>query len=125
MGTPFASVIAHINSHSDGRLKKDIEPISSSTSLTKVLQLNPVYYKWKKELVTSSFLKAHGEGKQIGLIAQEVEDIIPEVMTEGELKGKDWKGVNYPKLTTMLIGAVKEQQKQIEELKTRITELES
>ena len=125
MGTPFASVISHINSHSDGRLKKDIEPISSSTSLTKVLQLNPVYYKWKKELVTSSFLKAHGEGKQIGLIAQEVEDIIPEVMTEGELKGKDWKGVNYPKLTTMLIGAVKEQQKQIEELKTRITELES
>ena len=125
MGTPFALVIAHINSHSDGRLKKDIEPISSSTSLTKVLQLNPVYYKWKKELVTSSFLKAHGEGKQIGLIAQEVEDIIPEVMTEGELKGKDWKGVNYPKLTTMLIGAVKEQQKQIEELKTRITELES
>ena len=125
MGTPFAQVIAHINSHSDGRLKKDIEPISSSTSLTKVLQLNPVYYKWKKDLVPSSFLKAHGEGKQIGLIAQEVEDIIPEVMTEGELKGKDWKGVNYPKLTTMLIGAVKEQQKQIEELKTRITELES
>jgi len=125
MSTPFTQVISHINSHSDGRLKKDIEPISSSTSLTKVLQLNPVYYKWKKELVTSSFLKAHGEGKQIGLIAQEVEDIIPEVMTEGELKGKDWKGVNYPKLTTMLIGAVKEQQKQIEELKTRITELES
>ena len=125
MGQPFISVIAHINSHSDGRLKKDIEPISSSTSLTKVLQLNPVYYKWKKDLVPSSFLKAHGEGRQIGLIAQEVEDIIPEVMTDGELKGKDWKGVNYPKLTTMLIGAVKEQQEQIEELKTRITELES
>ena len=121
---PFKSVIAHML-HSDRRLKKDIEPISDSTSLTKVLQLNRVYYKWKKDLVPSSFLKAHGEGRQIGLIAQEVEDIIPEVMTEGELKGKDWKGVNYPKLTTMLIGAVKEQQEQIEELKTRITELES
>jgi hypothetical protein len=125
MNTPFAQVITHINSHSDRRLKDNIEPISSSTSLTKVLQLNPVYYKWKKDLVTSSFLKSHGEGRQIGLIAQEVEDIIPEVMTEGELMGKDWKGVNYPKLTTMLIGAVKEQQEQIEELKTRITELES
>ena len=125
MGTPFIQVISHINSHSDGRLKKDIEPISSSTSLTKVLQLNPVYYKWKKELVTSSFLKAHGEGKQIGLIAQEVEDIIPEVVKDGALYDEQWKGINYSKLTAVLIGAVKEQQKQIEELKTRITELES
>ncbi len=124
MGVPFASVIAHMT-HSDRRLKKDIEPISNSTSLTKVLQLNPVYYTWKKDLVPSSFLKAHGDGKQIGLIAQEVEDIIPEVIKEGELQDETWKGINYSKLTTVLIGAVKEQQKQIEELKTRITELES
>lgn len=124
MGVPFASVIAHMT-HSDRRLKKDIEPISNSTSLTKVLQLNPVYYTWKKDLVPSSFLKAHGEGKQIGLIAQEVEDIIPEVIKEGELQDETWKGINYSKLTTVLIGAVKEQQEQIEELKTRITELES
>jgi len=123
-GTPFKSVVAHML-HSDRRLKKDIEPISNSTSLTKVLQLNPVYYKWKKDLVPSSFLKAHGEGKQIGLIAQEVEDIIPEVIKEGELQDETWKGINYSKLTTVLIGAVKEQQEQIEELKTRITELES
>ena len=124
MGVPFASVIAHMT-HSDRRLKKDIEPISNSTSLTKVLQLNPVYYTWKKDLVPSSFLKAHGDGKQIGLIAQEVEDIIPEVIKEGELQDETWKGINYSKLTTVLIGAVKEQQEQIEELKTRITELES
>ena len=123
-GTSFKSIIGHI-AHSDGRLKDNIEPISSSTSLTKVLQLNPVYYKWKKDLVPSSFLKAHGEGKQIGLIAQEVEDIIPEVVKDGALYDKQWKGINYSKLTAMLIGAVKEQQEQIEELKTRITELES
>tara|TARA_Y100000385_G_scaffold287628_1_gene352263 strand:+ start:688 stop:1497 length:810 start_codon:yes stop_codon:yes gene_type:complete len=123
-GTSFKSIIAHI-AHSDARLKENIEPISSSTSLTKVLQLNPVYYKWRKDIVPSSFLKAYGEGKQIGLIAQEVEDIIPEVVKEGTLYDKQWKGINYSKLTAMLIGAVKEQQEQIEELKNRITELES
>ena len=123
-GTNFKSIIGHI-AHSDGRLKDNIEPISSSTSLTKVLQLNPVYYKWRKDIVPSSFLKAYGEGRQIGLIAQEVEDIIPEVIKDGALYDKQWKGINYSKLTAMLIGAVKEQQEQIEELKTRITELES
>jgi len=123
-GTNFKSIIGHI-AHSDGRLKEDIEPISSSTSLTKVLQLNPVCYKWRKDIVPSSFLKSHGEGKQIGLIAQEVEDIIPEVVKDGALYDEQWKGINYSKLTAVLIGAVKEQQKQIEELKTRITELES
>ncbi len=123
-GVPFKSIIGHI-AHSDGRLKDNIEPISSSTSLTKVLQLNPVYYKWRKDIVPSSFLKAYGEGRQIGLIAQEVEDIIPEVIKDGTLYDKQWKGINYSKLTAMLIGAVKEQQEQIEELKTRITELES
>ena len=123
-GTSFKSIIGHI-AHSDGRLKDNIEPISSSTSLTKVLQLNPVYYKWRKDIVPSSFLKAYGEGRQIGLIAQEVEDIIPEIIKDGTLYDKQWKGINYSKLTAMLIGAVKEQQEQIEELKTRITELES
>jgi len=123
-GTSFKSIIGHI-AHSDGRLKDNIEPISSSTSLTKVLQLNPVYYKWRKDIVPSSFLKAYGEGRQIGLIAQEVEDIIPEVIKDGALYDKQWKGINYSKLTAVLIGAVKEQQEQIEELKTRITELES
>ena len=123
-GTNFASIISHI-AHSDGRLKENIEPISSSTSLMKVLQLNPVYYKWRKDIVPSSFLKAHGEGKQIGLIAQEVEDIVPEVIKDGALYDEQWKGVNYSKLTAVLIGAVKEQQKQIEELKTRIAVLES
>ena len=117
--------LALLHTHSDSRLKKKIESIPNSTSLTKVLQLNPVYYEWREDILPSAFVKNHKPGRQIGLIAQEIEDIIPEVMTEGELKGKDWKGVNYSKLTAMLIGAVKEQQKQIEELKTRITELES
>jgi len=112
-----------LHTHSDARLKKNIEPIPSS--LTKVLQLNPVYYEWREDILPSAFVKNHRQGRQIGLIAQEVEEIIPEVVKEEKIYDKEWKGVNYEKLTAVLIGAVKEQQEQIEELKTRITELES
>jgi len=112
-----------LHTHSDARLKKNIEPIPSP--LTKVLQLNPVYYEWREDILPSAFVKNHRQGRQIGLIAQEVEEIIPEVVREEKIYDDEWKGVNYEKLTAMLIGAVKEQQKQIEELKTRITELES
>jgi hypothetical protein len=124
MGLPFATVIAHI-AHSDARLKRNIEPIPNSTSLTKVLQLNPVSYNWRKDIVPSSFFKAHGEGKQIGLIAQEVEEVIPELVRGEKLQDKKWKGIKYEKLIPLLIGAIKEQQTQIEELQERISVLES
>ena len=114
-----------LHTHSDSRLKKKIESIPNSTSLTKVLQLNPVYYEWREDILPSAFVKNHKQGRQIGLIAQEIEDIIPEVVKEEKIYDEKWKGVNYEKLTAVLIGAVKEQQEQIEELKTRITELES
>ena len=114
-----------LHTHSDSRLKKKIESIPNSTSLTKVLQLNPVYYEWREDILPSAFVKNHKKGRQIGLIAQEIEDIIPEVVKEEKIYDEKWKGVNYEKLTAVLIGAVKEQQEQIEELKTRITELES
>ena len=117
--------LALLHTHSDSRLKKKIESIPNSTSLTKVLQLNPVYYEWREDILPSAFVKNHKQGRQIGLIAQEIEDIIPEVVKEEKIYDKEWKGVNYEKLTAVLIGAVKEQQEQIEELKTRITELES
>tara|TARA_R100000900_G_scaffold97701_1_gene75695 strand:- start:722 stop:1522 length:801 start_codon:yes stop_codon:yes gene_type:complete len=117
--------LALLHTHSDSRLKKKIESIPNSTSLTKVLQLNPVYYEWREDILPSAFVKNHRQGRQIGLIAQEVEEIIPEIVKEEKIYDDEWKGVNYEKLTAVLIGAVKEQQKQIEELKTRITELES
>ena len=93
--------------------------------MTKVLQLNPVYYEWREDILPSAFVKNHKQGRQIGLIAQEVEEIIPEVVREEKIYDGEWKGVNYEKLTAVLIGAVKEQQEQIEELKTRIAVLES
>ena len=90
---------------SDARLKKDIDPIN--LGLEAILQLEGKTYKWSD---TSRSQQTH-----IGLIAQEVEKVIPELVTEDE---NGFKAIAYAKLTTILIEAIKEQQ-------TRITELEN
>ena len=98
---------------SDRRLKENIQVLDSS--LEKVMHLQGVKYDWKEE----------GRGKnQIGLIAQEVEEIVPEVVnTIGDNLGKleDMKVVNYSALVPVLIEAIKEQQEQIDKL-TNIVE---
>lgn len=101
-------------SFSDRRLKTNVKPLENN--LEKVLALHPVSYQWKE-----------GERKgstDIGLIAQEVEEIVPEVVREQErLEGdstKTYKTVDYEHLVSVLIGAVKEQQEQINELKSKM-----
>ncbi|MDD5700155.1 MAG: tail fiber domain-containing protein [Candidatus Nanoarchaeia archaeon] len=91
---------------SDKALKTNIQPLQNS--LSKIKQLNGVSFNWK----------SNGE-KSIGLIAQDVEKVYPELVsgTEGN------KGVEYGNLVAVLIEAVKEQQKQIDELKSQIQEL--
>ena len=110
--------------HSDIRLKKNIKRIEDSTSLSKVMQLNPVYYEWKENTPTS-LQKNYPEGRQIGLIAQEVEKYIPEVVKTEPLYDKEYKGIDYGRLVTVLIGAVQEQQKEITELKEKVAALEA
>ena len=110
--------------HSDIRLKKNIKRIEDSTSLSKVMQLNPVSYEWK-ENTPSSLRKNYPEGRQIGLIAQEVQKYIPEVVKTEPLYDKEYKGIDYGRLVTVLIGAVQEQQKEITELKEKVAALEA
>ncbi len=114
--------IGWLHSHSDSRIKKNINPLDNS--LNSVLKLNPVSYEWRKDLLPTDFLKTQKEGVQFGLIAQEVEEVIPQLVKDEKLYDKEWKGIDYARLTTVLIGAVKEQQTQIEELKERISVLE-
>ena len=105
---------------------KNITPYNNS--LNTILKLNPISYEWRKELLPSDYLKIgyRKDGKQIGLIAQEVEEVVPEIVKDVQVtEHQSWKGIDYEKLTTVLIGAVKEQQTQIEELKERISVLES
>ena len=110
--------------HSDIRLKKNIKRIEDSASLSKLMQLNPVSYEWK-ENTPSSLRKNYPEGRQIGLIAQEVQKYIPEVVKTEPLYDKEYKGIDYGRLVTVLIGAVQEQQKEITELKEKVAALEA
>jgi len=97
------------NETSDIRLKKDIEPIENA--LTKVMKMRGIHYNWR----TGEFPdKDLGSDRQIGVIAQEVEKIVPELV---ETDSEGWKSVQYSNITALLIEAVKEQQKIIEELR--------
>ena len=70
------------------------------------MKLKPKQYDWKKD-----------NRKDIGFIAQEVEEVIPEIVKNNEWFDDKIKTMDYEKLTAVLIKAVQEQQKQIEELK--------
>jgi hypothetical protein len=85
---------------SDIRLKKDV--ISASDLLSKALSLDPVRYHFK------SMPDAQME---LGLIAQEVQEILPELVEEG-----DFLTLNYSGLSVVAIGAIKEQQEMIKTL---------
>lgn len=102
---------------SDKRLKKDISILSDS--LSKVKNLRGVNFKWDKTNEPDFIIdESEKEKQQIGLIAQEVELIYPELVY---LNGvKDYKGVRYPELTAVLIEAVKELSLQNDELKQKL-----
>jgi hypothetical protein len=97
---------------SDARMKTAIEPLQYG--LKEVMQMNPVKYQWKDDS-TGLF--------KIGLIAQEVRSIIPEVVSGDEKKEN--LGMNYSELVPVLINAIKDQQKQINGIQTRINSLKN
>ena len=101
---------------SDIRYKKNIHSIISP--INKLMQLNGVFYYLRCE----EFPQMGFDSKeQIGLIAQEVEKVLPNVVVTGN---NGYKGIDYSKLVPLLIESIKEQQKQIEELKIKIRSIE-
>ena len=101
---------------SDERWKKNITPFEES--LDKVNQLQGVSYEWKVDEYPD---QGFTEGKQIGLIAQDVEKLIPEIVHTND---NGYKSISYEKLTAVLVEAIKAQQAQIEDLKARISALD-
>ena len=97
---------------SDITLKKDITTLDNA--LDKILQLRGVNFFWKDAW--------RGEGSQVGLVAQEVEKVFPEVVSTFDKSGL--KGVQYDRLVAPLIEAVKEQQKEISEQGALIKKLQ-
>jgi hypothetical protein len=92
---------------SDIRLKDNITDLSFNNALTKVLSLQPKQFT----------LKNDPSQKISGLIAQDVEQIAPELVVTDE---KGYKQIKYGDIQWLLIEAIKEQQKEIEELKVQI-----
>jgi len=94
-------------SSSDKNWKKNIKNINSP--LEKLSQINGVEFDWIEDE------PIHGnKGHDIGVIAQEIEQILPEIVQTRE---SGMKAVQYDKIIPLLIESIKEQQKQIEELK--------
>ncbi|MCH8838244.1 MAG: tail fiber domain-containing protein [Candidatus Marinimicrobia bacterium] len=101
---------------SDIRWKRNITSLEGA--LEKVLALRGVQFEWNLDDYPD---RGFHEGKQIGFIAQEVEEILPELVRENK---DGYKAVDYPKITAVLMEAIKEQQKQIEQLKAAVAALQ-
>ena len=110
-------VVAFSTTTSDARLKDNVTTIDNA--LDKVLAMRGVEFDWNAT--------SRKDQHDLGLIAQEVEAVFPELVREkhlrvGEMEGNEelYKTVDYEKLTAVLIEAVKEQQAQIDELRNRL-----
>jgi len=107
---------------SDIRFKKNITPLENS--LEKIKKLQGVKYEWNE------FVNSVRDGYKlnvpiIGLIAQDVEKIVPEVVDLWKLSDdcQDARSIDYPRLTPLLIEAIKEQQIIIENQNQKIENL--
>ena len=104
-------VVAYASS--DIRFKNNITPITNA--LDKLSKIGGYTFEWNEI--------SHKETgkKDIGVVAQEVEEILPEIV---QTRSNGYKAVDYQKLTALLIESVKEQQVIIDDLKSRIERLE-
>ncbi len=102
---------------SDERLKHNIRSLAGG--LDKITCLRGVSYEWKPDETGERIFPS---GEQIGLIAQEVQKVVPQAVNEDE---DGYLAVDYTRLVPLLIEGMKEQQLTIEELKERLARLES
>jgi hypothetical protein len=103
-GTVYSNAGTLTNTNpSDRRLKTNIIPLTYG--LSDILKLNPVSYNWKDGT----------NGKQFGFIAQEVQEVMPDAVKNGE-----YLGLEKDAIYSALVNAIKEQQAQINELKSQL-----
>lgn len=101
---------ADITAYSDARLKENIVTIDDALNI--VLKLKGVYYNRKDDETKT---------RKVGVIAQDVEKILPEVVTYAE--DIDQYGVDYGKMAGVFIEAIKTQQQKIDKLENEVIEL--
>lgn len=103
---------------SDLRLKKDIRAFGGDM-LSRALQLRPVYYRWRQDQAPHRLAAASGEA--YGFIAQEVEQLFPDMVTMTE---DGFKAIDYGKVPYVLLEALKEEHAKVEILESRVAALE-
>lgn len=92
---------------SDERLKDNITPIEGA--LDKINQIGGYGFDWNDN--------SEHSGHDVGVIAQEIEKVLPEVVVD---RDNGYKAVRYDKIVALLINAIKEQQLQIDELRSKL-----
>ena len=102
---------------SDRSLKRDVRGVAGA--LDKVMSLEGVSFLWRTDEYED---RNFDSGRHYGLIAQDVETVLPEVVTEG---AEGERAVAYAEIIPVLIEAMKTQQGRIEVLEGRLAELES
>jgi hypothetical protein len=98
-------------SSSSIRWKRDIRPIDEA--IVKVMSLRGVYFNWDAE---------HGGQHDVGMVAEEVGEVLPEIV-EYEENGIDATGMDYGKLTPLLVEAVKALKTELDQLQKENTDL--
>jgi hypothetical protein len=103
---------------SDARFKTNVRSISSP--LEKVKSLRGVYFNWDQKSFPN---KDFSDKTELGFIAQEVEKVLPEVVSKDN-SPEEYRSVKYDKVVALLVEAIKEQQKQIDSLKLQVKKLQ-
>jgi hypothetical protein len=125
-GTGTISAVGNVIAFaSDKRLKTNIKPIKNP--LDKVKSLNGFTYNWNDK--AKALANYDTEESLVGVFAQEIQEVLPEAvklapfdndMTGNSISGENYLTVQYDKIVPLLIEAIKDQQKQIDELKSKI-----
>jgi len=103
---------ANYGAASSVRWKENLTTIDHPVE--KVMAIRGIYFDWDQE---------HGGNHDVGMIAEEVGKVLPEIVVYEE-NGVDASGLDYSKITPLLLEAIKAQQKEIENLKARLEDLE-
>jgi hypothetical protein len=101
------------NTTSDIRLKTDINPIADATD--KLMAMNAVTHKWKADPDADA---VHG------FIAQEMQEIVPEAVSKGDNEDDMWS-MDYGRITPVLVAALQDAHKKIEELAAEVAKLKA
>lgn len=104
--------VKNVYNYSDARAKSNVQTLNNG--LNSVLQLRPVSYTFSDNSIASSF-KTGGNGLEMGLLAQEVEKVLPNVVLT-DADGN--KLINYTAIIPVLIDAIKTLDAEVQALKS-------